>query len=281
MLRSCGPTAHRSPRSTKTCREARCCRRFCGLDAPILTRYLGPGAEVSLRREGKVAALGAAHGAPGHSACDPPNSLACAAEVIRMRRRDFLVLFGSAVVSQPGLSLAQSTAPTIGFLNSASAASYAHLVGAFRGGLGETGYDEGRNVVIEYRWAENRYDRLPDLAAGLVRRQVAVIAATGADRTAVWAKAATKTIPIVFTSSDDPVSSGLVASLSRPGGNVTVRPAAMWEKFSTAPNPAICRCSIRPGSSWSSIAGPPRRSTSRCRRACSRLPTRSSSERGG
>ena len=137
-----------------------------------------------------------------------------------MKRRDFIVLAsGVAAVASPIRTFSQrSTMPVIGFLNSALPGPFAHLVAAFRQGLGEIGYVEGRNVSIEYRWAQNRYERLPDLATDLVRRQVAVIVAGGGNVSALAAKAATSTIPIVFPAlptrskpSLSPVSTGLAA----------------------------------------------------------------------
>ncbi len=135
-----------------------------------------------------------------------------------MRRRDFIAAFGSLAAMSPAARAQQM--PAIGFLNTTSAKAYAHFVGAFRQSLSESGFADGRNVAIEYRWAEGQLDRLPALAAELVRRQVTVICTNGVPSTRA-AKAATTTIPIVFVMGADPVAFGLVASLNRPGGNVT------------------------------------------------------------
>jgi putative ABC transport system substrate-binding protein len=139
-----------------------------------------------------------------------------------MRRREFVTLLGGAAATLPFAARAQQQAmPVIGLLHPTSLEAFFDRLRGFRQGLKDIGYVEGENVTIEYRWAEGQYDRLPELAAELVRRRVAVIAATGGPPAAFAAKAATTTIPIVFLVGDDPVKLGLVASLARPGGNVT------------------------------------------------------------
>jgi putative ABC transport system substrate-binding protein len=138
-----------------------------------------------------------------------------------VRRREFITLLGSTAAWPVAARAQQSAMPVVGFLHVGSAEAFPQIVTAFRGGLKETGFIEGQSVSIDFRWADGKYDRLPTLAAELVRRQVAVIFAAGGSAPAQAAKRATSQIPVVFSSGGDPVSGGLVASLNRPGGNVT------------------------------------------------------------
>src|SRR5215510_13498513 len=138
-----------------------------------------------------------------------------------MRRREFITLLGGAAAWPLAARAQQAAIPVIGFLNSQSPEGYAEPLRGLRQGLKESGYVEDENLAIEYRWGGNQMERLPELAAELVRRSVDLIITTGGPSSALSAKAATTTIPIVFNISDDPVRVGLVASFARPGGNLT------------------------------------------------------------
>jgi len=140
-----------------------------------------------------------------------------------MQRREFIKVIGGSAAAWPLAARAeqQSSMPVIGFLNSASPQPFANYVSGFRVGLKQTGRIDGQNVTVEFRWAEGHYDRMPEMAADLVRRKVAVLVSTGGAPSVMAAKAATSTIPIVFTIGIDPVRLGFVTSLSRPGGNIT------------------------------------------------------------
>jgi putative tryptophan/tyrosine transport system substrate-binding protein len=170
-----------------------------------------------------------------------------------MRRRELITLFGALTAAWPLVAGAQEPMPVVGFLSNRSAAESKNVVAAFRQGLADAGYVEGRNLAIEYRLAENQLDLLPSLAADLVRRQVAVIAATGGIAAALAAKAATAAIPIVFTNGTDPIKVGLVPNLDRPGGNITG--VSLFAAAPSARRIALLRMLV-PGAPFAVLADP-------------------------
>ena len=172
-----------------------------------------------------------------------------------MKRRELISIVSGALATWPFAARAQLPATqTVGYLSSGTSVGFAPFLEAFRQGLSETGYVEGRNVTFQYRWAEGQEDRLPALAAGLVGRQVAVIVTTGGLHTAVVAKAATTTIPIIFTGGGDPVKFGLVGSLARPGGTATG--AINFSPVVTAKRLELLRQLIPAGSTIAVLSNP-------------------------